>query len=167
MTLCNQTHETIGFSSSTGTVKESQIEGPRFRRAMNSGRLDKCGTASQCSGNRVLLESVRTYYNCYCNNACYETFQDCCPGYVKTCGEQKKTNTRNSRPLWKCLAVGEWDIYYDDFGDDCTLFGPSGIWMIANCSSNWPMDDTGARCENAPAKFSYPVEDYLLVVGKN
>ena len=164
---CNRTHETIGLSSLTGTLNESQIEGTRFRRAINSGRRDKCGTASQCSGNRVLLESVRTYYNCYCDNACYETFQDCCPDYVKTCGEQNETNTRNSQPFWKCLTVGEWNIYYDDVGDDCTLFGPSGIWMIANCSSNWPSDEIRSKCENASRKFSYPVEDYIPVVGKN
>ena len=39
--------------------------------------------------------------------------------------------------------------------------------MIANCSRNWALDETRTRCENAPEKFSSPVEDYLPVVGKN
>ena len=37
------------------------------------------------------------------------------------------------------------------------LRGPSGIWIIANCSKNWSLDDTPAKCENAPEKFSYPI----------
>ena len=39
--------------------------------------------------------------------------------------------------------------------------------MIVNCSRNWALDETRTRCENAPEKFSFPVEDYLPVVGKN
>ena len=39
--------------------------------------------------------------------------------------------------------------------------------MIANCSRNWALDETRTRCENAPETFSFPVEDFLPVVGKN
>ena len=39
--------------------------------------------------------------------------------------------------------------------------------MTANCSRNWALDETRTRCENASEKFSFPVEDYLPVVGKN
>lgn len=59
----------------------------RFRRATNSEYQDKCSTAAQCTGNQTLFENVSFYYNCYCDNACYETFQDCCPDFVETCGE--------------------------------------------------------------------------------
>ena len=134
-------------------------------RTTNSGGRDKCNTSSQCTGNHTLFENASSYYNCYCDNACYETFQDCCPDFVKTCGEQKKTSTKNSQPLWKCLAVGDWEVTLSTFGR--RLIGPSGIWMIANCSRNWALDETRTRCENASEKFSFPVEDFLPVVGKN
>ena len=162
----DQILETTDLSSMTRPVNVARIQDTRIRRAANSGRRDKCGTSSQCTGNDTLFENVGFYYNCYCDKACYETFHDCCPDFVKTCGEQKKTNTKNSQPLWKCLAVGDWDISFDDKGRRCILEGPSGIWMIANCSRNWALDETRTRCENASEK-TFPVEDFLPVVGKN
>ena len=160
----SQVHEkTDTFSLRKQPANEAPIQGTRFRRATNSGRRDKCGTSSQCTGKDTLFENVSSYHNCYCDNACYETFQDCCPDFVKTCGEHKKTNTKNSQPLWKCLAVGNWNTSINN----CDLSGPSGIWMIANCSNNWALDETRTRCDNVSEKFSFPVEDYLPVVGKN
>ena len=161
-----ETHDKTNISS-TRPVNETRIQDKRFRRATNFGRRHKCGTSSQCTGKDTSFEKLDYYYNCYCDNACYETFQDCCSDFVKTCGEQKKTNTKNSQPLWKCLAVGKWD-YSDYFpGKKCRLIRPSGIWMIANCSRSWPLDETRTRCGNAPKKISFPVEDFLPVVGKN
>ena len=162
-----QHHEMTGLSSMARLVNKAQIQETRFRREIKSRRRDQCGTSSQCTRNDTSLEKLATHYNCYCDNACYETFQDCCPDFIKTCGEQKKTNTKNSQPLWKCLAVGDWNTRQDEFGEFCRLNGPSGIWMIANCSRNWPLDETRTRCENASEKFSFPVEHYLPVVGKN
>ena len=156
-----QTHDKTSKPSTTRPVDEAQIRDTRFRRAANSERRDRCST-SQCTGKDTLFENVSSYYNCYCDNACYETFQDCCPDFVQTCGAQKKTNTKNSQPLWKCLAVGDWNN-----NGYCHLLGPTGIWMIANCSRNWALDESKTRCENAPEKFSFPVEDFLPVVGKN
>ena len=164
----SQVHEKTNESSARKRpANQALIEDRRVRRATNSERRDKCSTSSQCTEKNTLFENVSSYYNCYCDNACYETFQDCCPDFVKTCGAQKKTNTTNSQPLWKCLAVGDWDTSRDEFGGFCHLHGPSGIWMIANCSRNWALDETRTRCENAPEKFSFPVEDFLPVVGKN
>ena len=163
-----QMHETPDVPLTTRPVNEARSQDTRFRRATSSGRRDKCGTSSQCTGYDTLFENVSSYYNCYCDNACYKTFQDCCPDFVKTCGEQKKTNTKHSQPLWKCLAVGNWDTSYNEGSDtQCDLKGPTGIWMIANCSRNWVLDKTKARCENAPKTFSFPVENFLPVVGKN
>ena len=163
-----QTHDKTSKPSTTRPVDEAQIRDTRFRRAANSGRRDRCNT-SQCTGNHTLFEKIDEYYNCYCDNVCYETFQDCCPDriVVLTCGEQKKTNTKNSQPLWKCLAVGNWDNSDYSTTESCHLLGLSGIWMIANCSRNWALDETRTKCENAPKHFSYPVENYLPVVGKN
>ena len=162
-----QHHEITGLPLKARSVNKAQIQDTRFRREIKPRRRDQCRTSSQCTRNDTLFEKLATHYNCYCDNACYKTFQDCCPDFVKTCGEQKKTNTRNSQPLWKCLAVGDWNTRQDEFGGFCHLHGPSGIWMIANCSRNWALDETRTRCENASEKFSFPVEDYLPVVGKN
>ena len=158
-----QTHDKTNTFSTTRPVNEARIQDTRFRRAINSEHRDKCGTASQCRGNNTLFENVNSYYNCYCDNACYETFQDCCPDFVGTCGEQKKTNTRNSQQQWKCLAVKGSALG----SIDCSLRGSSGIWMIANCSRNWALDETRTRCENPSETFSYPVEDFLPLVAKN
>ena len=162
-----QHHEMTGLSSMARLVNKAQIQEARFRREIKSRRRNQCGTPSQCTRNDTLFENLATHYNCYCDNACYETFQDCCSDFVKTCGEQKKTNTKNSQRLWKCLAVGDWNAHYQNVDTYCRLNGPSGIWMIANCSRNWALDETRTRCENAPEKFSFPVEDFLPVVGKN
>ena len=93
-----QARDKTNTSSTTRPVNEARIQDTRFQRATNSERRDKCGTALQCTGNDTLFENIQ-YYNCYCDNACYETFQDCCPDFVKICGEQKKTNTKNSQAL--------------------------------------------------------------------
>ena len=162
------THENTDVpGSSTRLVKKDQIQRTRFRRARRQVS-DRCNTSSKCTGDRTFLGKKESYYNCYCDNACYETFQDCCPDFVETCGEQKKTNKKISQSMWKCLtlAVEKWYAYYYDRAD-CHWVGPSGIWVIANCSRNWALDETRARCENASDKFFYPVENFLPVVGKN
>ena len=92
-----QFYYTIESSSATRTVKKGPIPHKRFRRATNSEHREQCKTALQCTGNDTLFEKIDDYYNCYCDNACYETFQDCCSDFVKTCGAQKKTNTNNSQ----------------------------------------------------------------------
>ena len=135
----------------------------RFRRAVNSKTRERCETASQCTGNQTLFETTSTYYNCHCDNACYETFQDCCPDFVKTCGEQRKTTGKNSQSLWKCVELDRSNLGRGG----CFLKGPVGIWMITNCSNGWPFDETRAKCENASEKFSYPVEDFLPVVSEH
>ena len=79
-----------GLCSMARPVNKAQIQGTRFRRAISFGRRDKSKTFSQCTGKDILFENISSYYNCYCDNACYETFQDCCPDFVKTCGAQEE-----------------------------------------------------------------------------
>lgn len=38
--------------------------------------------------------------------------------------------------------------------------------MIYKCSMKWPLDRLRTKCENAPSEFSYPVEDFIPVVGE-
>ena len=165
-----QTQEKANASSlRKQPVKETHVnQDTRFRRATNSKSQDKCSTAAQCTGNQTFYQNVSFYYNCYCDNACYETFRDCCPDFVETCGEQRKTKNKDMKPLWTCLAVGDWNTNYNEESDQyCNLYGPSGIWMIANCSRNWALDKTRTKCENTSEKFSFPVEDFLPVVSTN
>ena len=146
------------------SLHEAHIQDRRFRRAIKSGMPGaKCGTASQCTGNETLFETGGNCYNCYCDNACYETFQDCCQDFVKTCGEQKRTNTKNSQQHWECIALTGSTLG----STNCSLYTPSGTWMIVKCSSKWAFNETRIRCENPPEGISYYVEDYLPVVGKN
>ena len=39
--------------------------------------------------------------------------------------------------------------------------------MINRCSVSWPFDKLRSKCENAPTEFSYPVEDFIPVVGES
>ena len=43
--------------------------------------------------------------------------------------------------------------------------------MVYKCPSDWPVEKSRSRCENAPSKifdrFSYPIEDHIPVVGAN
>ena len=96
----SETHKTSTTSAPSLLVNKTLIPVLFVSlRTTNTGGRDKCNTSSQCTGYDTLFEKTDDYYNCYSDNACYETFQDCCPDFVKTCGEQKKTNTKNSQPL--------------------------------------------------------------------
>jgi hypothetical protein len=39
--------------------------------------------------------------------------------------------------------------------------------MISKCPTNTSFDKLRGKCENAPSEFSYPVEDFIPVVGAN
>ena len=136
----------------------------RIRRAIitKAESREMCSTSSQCTGNQTVFDTTSKHYNCYCDSACYETFKDCCPDFVKTCGPQQETR-ENSQMTWKCVELDGSRLG----GQYCYLYGPTGIWMVWNCSESWPTDQTRAKCENASEKFSYPIEDFLPVVGKN
>ena len=94
----------------------------RIRRAIitNGESRKMCSTSSQCSGNQTVFDTTSNHYNCYCDNACYETFKDCCPDFVKTCGPQQETR-ENSQTAWKCVK-----IHGSTLGRQyCSLFGPT------------------------------------------
>ena len=160
--LCDKVYlDGVEMKFKVQTDTNIKDEGSRIRKAISGDdtHQELCRTSSQCTGNQTLFDPS-TYYKCYCDNACHQTFKDCCPDFVKTCGPQQETREK-SKTSWKCF---ELDLA---LRRNCYLYGPTGIWMVWNCSESWPTDETRAKCENASEKFSYPIEDFLPVVGKN
>jgi hypothetical protein len=45
------------------------------------------------------------------------------------------------------------------------MVGAAGVWMISKCPPGWASDELKTKCENVPSKFSYPVEDFIPVIG--
>ncbi len=105
---------------------------------------------SQCFGNKT------TFYTrpsgCYCDEACYKIFSDCCPDYEKQCGRQELLEHKTS--LWQCVEFDfkSWDSDY--------IIGMTGVWMISKCPANWPSDKLRTKCENVPNV----VVDFIPVV---
>ena len=125
-----------------------------------------CHSKTHCSGSRVVF-SKSTSSKCYCDNACFETFHDCCPDYVSACGKQNSTGHEDEEKTtfsswWECVPLGL------AFNEGCLVIGPTGVWMIHKCPSTWPSDRTKRICENATEEsHTYPIVDSLPVVADN
>ncbi len=136
-----------------------------FKRTGKSVSLDRervrrSSERQRCSGNKTLFD-YRAITSCFYDHACFEVFSDCCPDYRK-CGRQESKGTKWSASMWKCIETFKpiWP---------CTIRGVTGIWMIYKCpaSVDTSFDKLRAKCENAPSEFSYPLENYIPVVGTN
>ncbi|CAB3999499.1 G- coupled receptor Mth2 [Paramuricea clavata] len=127
----------------------------RFRRD-SSDAVTKCSD-SQCFGNKT---TFFTYpFGCYCDEACYKIFSDCCPDYEKQCGRQQLLEGKTS--VWKCV---EFDLKNWGCG---MLLEASGVWMISKCPADRRRDELRTKCENNTLSFfGYPVEDFIPVVGE-
>ena len=136
-------------------LKRIRLHQERLRRDLYGlNEVTKCSDSRQCFGNKTTFYTHP--YRCYCDEACYKIFSDCCPDYEKQCGRQKLPKHKTS--LWKCV---EFD--FNSWGGDY-INGTTGVWMISKCPANWPSDKLKTKCENVPSKFSYPLEDYIPVV---
>ena len=124
-------------------------------------RVRRSWERRKCSGNKTVFDYGR-FPDCFYDHACFEVFSDCCPNYRKKCGRQESMGTKWSPSIWKCI---------ESFNSiwPCTIDGVTGVWMIYKCpaSVDTRFDKLKAKCENAPSEFSYPVEDYIPVVGTN
>jgi hypothetical protein len=117
-------------------------------------------SSSTCSRKKAIFKNEFSYYY---DNACFETFYDCCTDYEKRCGNQTAQissiiNTEES--TWMCVTT----TYVREHSKHC---GIQGVWMIQKCPLNWPSGNTKFDCENPPNNFSFPVVKYLPVVGEN
>ena len=133
-------------------------EAPRDRQKRNAKRDY---SSSTCTRKKAVFKNR---FSCYYDNACFETFHDCCTNYEKRCGNQKvqissiTVNTEES--TWTCVTT----TYVREHSKHC---GIQGVWMIQKCPLKWPSDKTKFDCENPPNKFSFPIVKYLPVVGEN
>ena len=159
---CGPTDQSLRVNES-GTLKRTNLDErsgwlhhERFRRE-SSGADTKCSD-SQCFGNKTTFFTSPS--GCYCDEACYKIFSDCCPDYEKQCGRQQLLEDKTS--VWKCVEFSEVKIWR------CLMVGPTGVWMISKCPADWPFDELRKKCENASLSFfGYPVEDFIPVVGVN
>ena len=125
----------------------------RVRRQIS----DSCGAVDQCTGNKTVFRVENTNY-CSCDDACFNIFSDCCTDYKRHCGPQK---LKNPEPIWRCVEFSWSPIW------PCVIEGVTGVWMIYKCPADRPFDELTRKCENAPSEFSYPVENFIPVVGVN
>ena len=122
----------------------------RFRRDSSSA-VRKCSD-SQCFGIKTTF--FTSHLRCYCDEACYKIFSDCCPDYEKQCGRQQLMEDKTS--VWKCVE-------FKMKRRRCRVIG---VWMISKCPADWRFNELRTKCENAsPSFFGYPVEDFIPVVG--
>jgi hypothetical protein len=157
---CGPTEQSLPGNES-GTLKPTNLNEKsgwlhreRFRRDL-SGAVTKCSD-SKCFGDKTTFDHL----GCYCDEACYKSFSDCCPDYEKQCGRQQLLEDKTS--VWKCVEfnVRKWRL-------DCSrVIRATGVWMISKCPADWCFDELRTKCENVPLLFSgHPVEDFIPVVG--
>ena len=129
----------------------SSVNRVRKRRETNVTKL-------QCFNEMAFPNRGR---ECFYDRACFTIFSDCCPNYEKHCGPQEVHEPKTS--VWKCV---DWN--YDPI---CSIQGVTGVWMVYKCPTDWFVEESRSRCENAPPKFSlqfsYPIEDHIPVLGTN
>ncbi|CAB4019547.1 Cadherin EGF LAG seven-pass G-type receptor 1 [Paramuricea clavata] len=153
---CGPTEQSLRNNES-GTLKRTNLnqksgwfQHERFRGEL-SDAVTKCSD-SQCFGDKTTFENL----GCYCDEACYKIFSDCCPDYEKQCGQQQLLEDKTS--VWKCL---EFEVERRG----CLMAGPIGVWMISKCPADRPFEELRTKCENNPLSFfGYPVEDFIPVV---
>ncbi|CAB4014831.1 G- coupled receptor Mth2 [Paramuricea clavata] len=127
---------------------------------LNHGRVRRTSNYQGCTGNKMDFLLKRN--KCFYDHACFEIFSDCCWDYVSKCGRQESKETKQSASMWKCI-----EVFGAPSAPHCHIVGPTGFWMISKCPANTSFDKLRGKCENAPSEFSYPVEDYIPIVGAN
>ena len=151
-------YSTGAQSSASSFKRRKQTEGLLWSVNRIRKRRETNTTELQCSNEMVFLNGGRL---CYYDRACFTIFSDCCPDYEKYCGPQELSKAKTS--VWKCVDWG-WH-------KSCTIRGVTGVWMAYKCPTDWSVEETRSRCENAPPKFSlqfsYPIEDHIPVIGTN
>ncbi len=122
-------------------------------------RVRRSSERQKCSGNKTVFD-YGPVTSCFYDHACFEVFSDCCPDYRKKCGRQESKGTKWSASIWKCI---------ESFNPirPCAIRGVTGVWMIYKCPVDASFDKLRAKCENAASEFSYPLENYIPVVGTN
>ena len=110
---------------------------------------------SQCTENRTIFETSSDP-GCYCDEACYKIFYDCCPDYEEYCGPQELPPHGDSS-LWECvktLFMPTW------FGYKIT--GATQVWMISKCPLHWRFKEMKTKCEGKDAPSNFCQSEFIL-----
>ncbi|CAB4001612.1 G- coupled receptor Mth2 [Paramuricea clavata] len=132
----------------------------RQRRQSREQPSGKCSSQRYCTGNETIFRDKNENY-CSCDEACFNIFSDCCPDYERHCGLQEKLEPEQPASMWKCVEFS-WSPTWP-----CKIEGVTGVWMIYKCPEHRTFDELRTKCENGPSEFSYPIEDFIPVVGVN
>ena len=161
----------------TAVFLERQLLPKRREKRQSQSKqrpFNLCASKSHCSGSETVFDYSGSPPFCYCDNACFQGFFDCCPDYESTCGKQKMTKdgTEEMFSWWKCVAgkglktesvLTEYTQTVDRF-----CHGPTGVWMIQRCPRTWPSDETKRKCHNPNSQsYPFPIEEHLPVVAEN
>ena len=119
-----------------------------------------CGSQRACTGNKTSFP-VDNSNRCYCDEACFKIFSDCCPDYERHCGPQQPLDLSQVQSKWECVEF-TWSPV-----TPCKIEGVTGVWMITKCPASFLDINMKTRCENVSSNFSYPAENSIPVVGKS
>ena len=151
----------ISANESQHVEKYQPIKQPEISRrsvtpnkAGPPGHTLKNNCSNQCTGRKTVFKNELA---CYYDNACFETFYDCCDDYERCCGKQIKRFEIDTTP-WKCVKTPFKKIIPQ---------GAFGLWMMQKCPIDYSSHETKHKCHNPPANISLPVENSIPVVGKN
>ena len=98
---------------------------------------------------------------CYCDEDCFKIFSDCCSDFERQCGPQNRVTPEKTESIWQCVEF-KWSPVHP-----CKIEGVTGVWMITKCPASKSFNTVKPKCENATSDLSYPIEDFLPVVGRN
>ena len=101
-----------------------------------------CGVSTRSCKQRCINTTewrTESYFSCFCDPDCYEVFNDCCSDYVRFCGVQKPKANPKKNFSWECVNFGV-KLDKDKISD--------GVWMVTQCSPDWPHDNIRQSCLN-------------------
>ena len=166
--------ETDNQENGTAVFIERQLLPKRREKRQSQSKqrpFNLCASKSHCSGSETVFNTglLPDDMRCYCDNACYQRFYDCCPDYESTCGTQRMTSDDTDEMLswWKCVAVKGLLAVYDDAGGVCKYL--IHVWMVQRCPRTWSSDsETKRKCHDPNSQsYPFPIEEHLPVVAEN
>ena len=142
---------------------------PLVTRRTKSQQADlKCSHENTCEGRCMNTTDWRTEnkFGCFCDSDCYEVFDDCCSDYVKFCGVQKPKNNLKKTLAWNCVQLGHIE---NDINVDIHNKMSDGVWMVTQCTPDWPHDYIRQYCEDPKITPASPDLNRVVPIlnGKN
>ena len=152
---CGSTQHNVHRTDALKRIDQTAVQ---FQHERVHREITGSDSQSRCERNETVFQSGKWNF-CYYDYACLKIFSDCCPDYERECGRQEFHAPKTSTMSWKCVQW-KWLTVWS-----AALEGVVGAWMVYKCPPNTTSDELRAKCEKASEKFSYPVEDFIPVVG--